>query len=776
MQGLSASQTPHTLAMTGGRTLGDFMQRRNTHGFLLSLVWISIQVLGCGGGGKSTPVTIGGSLPATGTVGAGYVGTLTASGGSGSYMWAVGGLPAGVMASGTTTAMLTVSGTPTTAGTSALTATVTDSKGLTATSTVSIVISAAAGQLAVTLPAGYPLTATLGTAYAAPAPNVSGGTPPYTFVITQSTVPGLAIDSTTGAVTGTPTQAGSFGTAIEVTDSASPANTALANFTIVVSASGAAVCAPRGNETALMASAPFAFLVKGFDITASPITIGGSFTPNGDGTIKASSADYNGFNTDHQQLSVNLATSSYSFGTDNRGCLSLSVSPAQAAVKTARKAGLSRQFNKRSARRESSPSVLAVPPATITFSFALGEQTGNGFQSGRVIEFDDAVTGGSITAGMMHVQSPSAFSLASLAPNYAFGVDGWDPLLNRLAIAGTFINTSGTLSGGVGDYNDQDLVPPVSGELDGGSGAINATIDASTGRGTGVISLPTGTGSALTFGFAFYVINGSDFYVISTDSPSDVVSSSGLLAGQALATKASFAPGSLSGSYLLAGLGFDPSAFEGGGGNVAEIANFQASADGAIAGGNFYVNDGGTFATNSISAGTYVTQASGRTTITATGSGAPVGYLAGPSSDENVIGFFVGTDPLTTSGAGYLQTSATANFSATFLNSAFAMGSDEDVDGFNGGLDGVFTFDGVSKFSAVVDTAFFGSAPAPGQTTTGTFTVNADGSGILTFAGGSASWAILTNGTQIFAIDKTGIDGNGIDPLLYIFTIEHQPD
>jgi hypothetical protein len=104
------------------------------------------------------------------------------------------------------------------------------------------------------------------------------------------------------------------------------------------------------------------------------------------------------------------------------------------------------------------------------------------------------------------------------------------------------------------------------------------------------------------------------------------------------------------------------------------------------------------------------------------------------------------------------------------------MSSDEDVDGFNGGLDGVFTFDGVSKYSAVVDNAFFGAAPAPGQTTTGTFTVNADGSGILTFAGGSASWAILTNGTQIFAIDKTGTDGNGIDPLLYVFTIEHQPD
>jgi hypothetical protein len=56
--------------------------------------------------------------------------------------------------------------------------------------------------------------------------------------------------------------------------------------------------------------------------------------------------------------------------------------------------------------------------------------------------------------------------------------------------------------------------------------------------------------------------------------------------------------------------------------------------------------------------------------------------------------------------------------------------------------------------------------------------LNTDGSGTLSFPGGltseggRSSWAILTNGTQIFAIDNDA----GSDPLLYVFTLEAQPD
>ena len=628
-----------------------------------------------------------------------------------------------------------------------------------------------------------PSTGSVGAAYTGTL-NAVGGVAPYTWTVTgmPAGVTPAASTTATETVMGTPGTASTYTVSVSLSDSSGLS--ASQTFMVVISPMITALvpCTARGNESVLTASAPFAFLVKGYDGSGSPIAIAGSFTPNGDGTIKAGAADYTGFSTGHVQLSVNLAMSSYAFGSDNRGCLTLSVSAVQAAAQNARKAGVAPQFKKISGRKERTEAALATPPLFITFSFVLGDKTGSGFQSGRIIEFDETATGVSDTAGKMHVQTPADFTLASFQSNYALGVDGWDPKVNRIALAGTFLNASGALSGGVADYNDQGLEPAVSGELDGGNGTINATIDGSTGRGTGSISVPMGGNTFLAFNFSFYIVNGSDFYILSTDPPTAVTDSSGLLSGQALATKASFTPGSLNGFYLLAGLGFDINAFVYGygGGNVAEIGNFQASSAGAIIGGKIYLNDVGDFGIQAISSGTYVTQTSGRTTITATGSGGPVCYLTGPSSDENIISFFVGTDSFATSGAGYLQTTAAPNFSATTLNSSFTMSSDEDLDGPDGAIDGVFTFDGVSKYSAVIDdNAFFGvGQQTPGQTMAGTFTVNTDGSGILSFPEGlthqglSASWAFLTNGTQIFAIDNA----TGSDPLLYIFTIEEQPD
>lgn len=628
-----------------------------------------------------------------------------------------------------------------------------------------------------------PSTGSVGAVYTGTLSAV-GGVAPYTWTVTgmPAGVTPAASTTATETVMGTPGTASTYTVSVSLRDSSGLS--ASQTFMVVISPIITALvpCTARGNESVLTASAPFAFLVKGYDGSGSPIAIAGSFTPNGDGTIKAGAADYTGFSTGHVQLSVNLAMSSYAFGSDNRGCLTLSVSAVQAAAQNARKAGVAPQFKKISGRKERTEAALATPPLFITFSFVLGDKTGSGFQSGRIIEFDEMATGVSDTAGKMHVQTPADFTLASFQSNYALGVDGWDPKVNRIALAGTFLNASGALSGGVADYNDQGLEPAVSGELDGGNGTINATIDGSTGRGTGSISVPMGGNTFLAFDFSFYIVNGSDFYILSTDPPTAVTDSSGLLSGQALATKASFTPGSLNGFYLLAGLGFDINAFVYGygGGNVAEIGNFQASSAGAIIGGKIYLNDVGDFGIQAISSGTYVTQTSGRTTITATGSGGPVCYLTGPSSDENIISFFVGTDSFATSGAGYLQTTAAPNFSATTLNSSFTMSSDEDLDGPDGAIDGVFTFDGVSKYSAVIDdNAFFGvGQQTPGQTMAGTFTVNTDGSGILSFPEGlthqglSASWAFLTNGTQIFAIDNA----TGSDPLLYIFTIEEQPD
>jgi uncharacterized protein YjdB len=80
---------------------------------------------------------------------------------------------------------------------------------------------------------------TVGTAYSA-ALAASGGTTPYTWSIASGALPaGLALNASTGAITGTPTAAGTFAFTAKATDSGSPAQNATKslNITVVASAS-----------------------------------------------------------------------------------------------------------------------------------------------------------------------------------------------------------------------------------------------------------------------------------------------------------------------------------------------------------------------------------------------------------------------------------------------------------------------------------------------------------------------------------------------------------
>ncbi len=83
------------------------------------------------------------------------------------------------------------------------------------------------------LPAGV-----VGTIYSQTL-QATGGTTPYSWAVTTGSLPaGLALNSTTGAVTGTPTgpQVGAISFTVTVTDSEKPAVTASANLSISISA------------------------------------------------------------------------------------------------------------------------------------------------------------------------------------------------------------------------------------------------------------------------------------------------------------------------------------------------------------------------------------------------------------------------------------------------------------------------------------------------------------------------------------------------------------
>jgi hypothetical protein len=140
--------------------------------------------------------------------------TMTGTGGMGApYTFTATGLPAGL----TMASNGTISGTPTVSGTFSYTVTVTDKSGN--TGTVSCSVTVAAPPVPLTLSCPSSATGTVGSAYSSSV-AASGGTGPYSYSLASGALPpGLALNSSTGAITGSPTTGGNFAFSIRVTDS-----------------------------------------------------------------------------------------------------------------------------------------------------------------------------------------------------------------------------------------------------------------------------------------------------------------------------------------------------------------------------------------------------------------------------------------------------------------------------------------------------------------------------------------------------------------------------
>src|SRR5207249_4718900 len=142
----------------------------------------------------------------SGTVGTSYSQTLAATGGTPPYAWSVisGSLPAGLTLNVTSGA---ISGTPTTAGTSNFTVQVRDSERGEASKAFTLTINSTAPPLSITTTS--PLAGgTAGTAYSQTL-AATGGAPPYGWSVISGSLPaGLTLNTTSGAISGTPTTAG----------------------------------------------------------------------------------------------------------------------------------------------------------------------------------------------------------------------------------------------------------------------------------------------------------------------------------------------------------------------------------------------------------------------------------------------------------------------------------------------------------------------------------------------------------------------------------------
>ena len=171
--------------------------------------------------------------------------TLAASGGNGSYSWSItaGSLPGGLSLNSSTGL---ISGTPTAAGTWSFTAKAT-SAGLTGTQALSIVVGATMPPVEVTtttMPG-----ATVGTAYSRTL-TASGGNGSYGWTITQGVLPaGLALNASTGLISGTPTSAGTWSFTVQAS-SGGGSDTQLLSIAVAATASEPVITTRRTRDGA----------------------------------------------------------------------------------------------------------------------------------------------------------------------------------------------------------------------------------------------------------------------------------------------------------------------------------------------------------------------------------------------------------------------------------------------------------------------------------------------------------------------------------------------
>jgi hypothetical protein len=631
----------------------------------------------------AAPTITTASLP-PGTVGAAYNQTVTASGGAGTLTFSI---SAGSLTPGLTLSSAgAITGTAAGAGIANFTVRVTDSStagAQSATKLLSIMTSAAPLAIATTT-----LLNGIQNDHYKQALRATGGTSPLTWSITSGALPaGLLLDGTTGAISGTPTATGVSSFTVQAADASVPVQTASQLLTITTEA----LSCGSGSESLL--NGQYGFELLGSD-SSGPAAILGSFTADGTGKITVGEEDINTTGGGGPQLGLSVVatpSSSYSIGSDQRGCLTL---------------------------------VTSV--GTRVFRFSLSSITGGIAAKGRVIEFDDLSIN---LSGAIHSQTASTMITGS----YAFG--GSSPQLiagvaGRYAIVGGLTITGASVTG-LADTNLNGTVTSISSL----SGNIS-TID-SNGRGT--LSFTPNGGTAVNT--VIYVWTSSEFVILSSDPQSATKPLFRTTALQQVGAPYGNLSLNATGLIFLSGLAASTV------GSVADVGYFTP--DGS---GNFSFsgdrNSGGTLNTLSLSgsgsgSGFYSIAASGRGTLNNSGGVWDYGisvpaaasdfpdlvvYLNGPNA-----GFYLSTDSHVLEGME--EPVNGGPFSNNSLNGTFSLGSIDPADAGNTVRTGVVAFDGSGTLSGTLDVNATGFLSLGNALSPTTYSVESSGRGTLPASG-----------------------------------------
>ena len=529
------------------------------------------------------------SLP-QGTVGTAYSASLLYSGGNPPVTWALAGGSGPLPANLAISSAGVISGTPTTAGTYPITVQATDTTPASVTQALSITIVALAPLTisTTTVPAGN-----IGTAYSTTF-VATGGAVPYTWSIASGTLPqGLSLAGSTGVLSGTPLNAGSFVFTVQVKDSEATPVTTSRQFTLTI---GTTLTVGTNNS---QLSGPYAFLVNGFGFGSNSGAVYGfaelgSLSANGAGALTGTAY----INVPTGVQTAVAVTGSYTLGSDGRGLM-----------------------------------VLTSGSNTNIYSIAAGPLSSGIAQSLSIAEFDNSngASGSNNASGIAKLQTSSAFAASTINGTFAFGLSGESPCSTCVAPAPLY----GPVVA-VGLFTANGVSTISSGQQDAAAYGVNYTGVTLTGSFTAP-STTTGVGalhfvnagtlfSAAPTDFYYAIVSSSEMLLLSSDSHA----TNALLSGDVqLQKQTSYTATSLTGSII----GYE-SQPNGGNGSTSYPAALNAILDDLTITGSGTAtlaqdaNRAGTFSSTAASPTsiTYTTATTGRTAVT-TGSTNQVLYL-----------------------------------------------------------------------------------------------------------------------------------------------------
>ena len=686
---------------------------------LLSILALALVFNGCGSGGRPVMGVATTSLPSA-VMGVSYNATLQAIGGKAPYTWSMvtGALPAGFAFSSSGA----IAGTPTALGTSSFTVHVSDSSSpqLSAQLPLSITVNPVLSITTTLLPSGL-----IGSAYSAKLKS-SGGVPPVTWSLVSGALPGgLALDPTTGTISGTPTTNGTSNFTVAATDLSTTPQVQQAALSITIGLAAPPVSIttnslPNGTvNTAYSATlqatggvAPITWsivsgaLPAGLGLDGNFGVISGTPTAAGKSSFTVQAADSSKpAQTAQAALSITL----------NAVPLKITTTSLPAGT-------VSSPYTTILQASGGTPPVswsvtLGTLPAGLSLTPSSGVISGTPSVAGAT---NFSVTATDAGSPVQTAQQPLSINVvaagsndAELTGQYAFLLQGFDAT-GPVAIAGSFVaDGKGNLTGGIEDINRTSGVTASLAFT--GTYSVNAD-----NRGTITLTSTMGA-STFTFALGSFVTGVASLgHAIEFDATGTNVA--GIIKKQ---DTTAFSPAAISGNFATGMRGAGSTGLP-----YALAGSFTANGLGAISAGALDTKGAGLVAANTAFTGTYTVAANGRGTSTLTVGTSVINQAFYVISANELL--MISTDPLSVTTAIY-GGSVLKQAAGPFTNASLNGNSVLAVEGFDS--------TGVSQ-AVTIQVGVITS------TGTGTFTISADGNkgGVLSPISQSGIYSVAANG------------------------------